>query len=48
MSLGNMDLMIAAHAIATGSILVTNNNAFGQLEDLNESVNSATDLTTDL
>lgn len=34
MSLGNMDTMIAAHAVVTGAVLVTNDKAFGQVEGL--------------
>ena len=44
MSLGNMDMMIAAHAIAAGAVLVTNDKAFAQVEDLHLSANWATDL----
>jgi len=44
LTLGNMDLMIAAHAVATGAVLVTNDKAFAQVEDLAASVNWATDL----
>jgi tRNA(fMet)-specific endonuclease VapC len=44
MSLGNMDMMIAAHAIVTGAILVTNDKAFGQVEELSACVNWASDL----
>jgi tRNA(fMet)-specific endonuclease VapC len=43
-SLGNMDMMIAAHAIATGSTLVTNDKAFAQVDELSATVNWATDL----
>lgn len=43
-SLGAMDMMIAAHAVATGAVLVTNDKAFGQVEDLRGLVNWATDL----
>ena len=43
-SLGNMDMMIAAHAIATGAVLVTNDQDFAQVDDLHASVNWATDL----
>jgi tRNA(fMet)-specific endonuclease VapC len=43
-SLGNMDMMIAAHAIAAGAILVTNDKAFAQVEELSTAVNWATDL----
>ena len=44
MSLGNMDMMIAAHAIATGAVLVTNDKAFAQVDGLSNTVNWATDL----
>ena len=44
MSLGNMDMMIAAHAIATGAVLVTNDKAFAQVDELPALVNWATDL----
>jgi tRNA(fMet)-specific endonuclease VapC len=43
-SLENMDLQIAAHAIAAGAILVTNDQAFAQVDELRASVNWATDL----
>lgn len=43
LSLGNMDLMIAAHAIVTGATLVTNDNVFAQVDEL-AAVNWATDL----
>lgn len=43
-SLGSMDMMIAAHASATGAVLVTNDKAFSQVEDLHATVNWATDL----
>ena len=43
-TLGSMDMMIAAHAISTTAVLVTNDKAFGQVEDLSASVNWATDL----
>jgi len=43
-TLENMDMLIAAHAIATGAVLVTNDKAFAQVEDLHASVNWATDL----
>jgi tRNA(fMet)-specific endonuclease VapC len=42
--LGNLDMLIAAHAIAAGAILVTNNKAFAQVQDLEGIVNWATDL----
>ena len=44
MVLGNMDLMIAAHAIATGATLVTNDKAFSQVKGIHATVNWATDL----
>jgi tRNA(fMet)-specific endonuclease VapC len=43
-TLGSMDMMIAAHAIASRCVLVTNDRAFGYVEDLGASVNWATDL----
>lgn len=43
-TLGHMDMLIAAHAISMGAVLVTNDKAFGQVEDLHASVNWATDL----
>ncbi len=42
--LGNLDLLIAAHAIAVGATLVTSDKAFSQVEDLPATVNWATDL----
>ncbi len=44
MSLDSMDLMIAAHAVAKGAVLVTNDQAFAQVEELSAIVNWATDL----
>ena len=44
LSLGTMDMMIASHAITIGAVLVTNDHAFGQMEDLHATVNWATDL----
>ncbi len=44
MSLGNMDMMIAAHAVVTGAVMVTNDKAFGQVDELNAIVNWATDI----
>ena len=44
MTLGNMDMMIAAHAVTTGAVLVTNDKAFGQMNELHASVNWATDI----
>ena len=43
-TLGNMDMLIAAHAISTGAILVTNDGAFAHVEDLHATVNWAIDL----
>ena len=43
-SLGSMDMMIAAHASASGAVLVTNDKVFSQVEDLHATVNWATDL----
>jgi tRNA(fMet)-specific endonuclease VapC len=43
-TLQNMDMQIAAHAIAVDAILVTNDKAFAQVGDLNRIVNWATDL----
>lgn len=42
--LGNMDMMIAAHAVALGAVLVTNDKAFRGVDDLHSTVNWATDL----
>ncbi len=44
LNLGNVDMMIAAHAIVTGATLVTNDKTFGQVDELTASVNWATDL----
>jgi tRNA(fMet)-specific endonuclease VapC len=43
-SLENMDLQIAAHAVAAGAVLVTNDKVFAQVDDLHATVNWATDL----
>jgi tRNA(fMet)-specific endonuclease VapC len=43
-TLGNMDMQIAAHAIALGAVLVTNDKAFAQVDDLRAIANWATDL----
>jgi tRNA(fMet)-specific endonuclease VapC len=40
----NMDLLIAAHAVAMDAILVTRDGAFSQIEALRPVVNWATDL----
>lgn len=46
-SLSNMDTLIAAHAIATDAILVTNDKAFSQIEALRPTLNWATDIQAD-
>ena len=43
-TLGNMDMMIAAHAIVAKATLVTNDKAFAQVDELSALVNWATDL----
>jgi tRNA(fMet)-specific endonuclease VapC len=43
-TLENMDMQIAAHAIAVGAVLVTNDKAFARMEDLHATENWATDL----
>jgi tRNA(fMet)-specific endonuclease VapC len=43
MTLESMDMQIAAHAIAMGAVLVTNDKAFARVEGLHETVNWATD-----
>ncbi len=43
-TIGNMDMMIAAHAIAAKATLVTNDKAFTQVEQLSSPMNWATDL----
>jgi tRNA(fMet)-specific endonuclease VapC len=43
-SLENMDLQIAAHAVAAGAVLVTNDKAFAQVDEIHAMVNWATDL----
>jgi len=40
----NMDLQIAAHAIAVGAVLVTSDNVFAYVEEHQPTVNWATDL----
>ncbi len=42
--LGNLDMLIAAHAIATGAILVTNDRAFLRVKDIARTENWANDL----
>jgi len=42
--LGNLDMLIAAHAISVGAILVTNDQAFSRLPDLQPTMNWATEL----
>jgi tRNA(fMet)-specific endonuclease VapC len=43
-SLESMDMMIAAHAVSLGAVVVTNDKAFGYVEDLSAAVNWAGDL----
>jgi tRNA(fMet)-specific endonuclease VapC len=43
-TLGNLDLLIAAHAIAVDATLVTNDKTFSHISDLPEIVSWATDL----
>jgi len=43
-TLESMDMQIAAHAIAISAVLVTHDNAFAYVEDLQPTVNWATDL----
>lgn len=43
-TLGNMDMQIAAHAIAMGAVLVTNDKAFAQVDNLPGTANWASDL----
>jgi tRNA(fMet)-specific endonuclease VapC len=43
-TLENMDMQIAAHAIATGAVLVTNDKAFANVDDFQGIVDWATDL----
>lgn len=42
--LGNLDMLIAAHAVSADATLVTRDKAFAQVEDLRPPVNWATDL----
>ena len=42
--LESMDLLIAAHALAQGAVLVTNDKAFAQVKELPATVNWAIDL----
>jgi tRNA(fMet)-specific endonuclease VapC len=43
-NLENMDLQIASHAVAVGAVLVTSDNVFAFVEELQPTVNWATDL----
>lgn len=43
-TLGNMDMLIAAHAIAVGAMLVSSHRAFLQVPDLHKTVDWASDL----
>jgi len=42
--LGNLDMLIAAHAISANATMVTGDKAFAQVEDLRPPVNWAVDL----
>jgi tRNA(fMet)-specific endonuclease VapC len=42
--LGNLDMLIAAHAISANATLVTRDKTFSQVEDMRPPVNWATDL----
>jgi len=42
--LSELDLLIAAHAIAIGAVLVTNDKALARIKDLHGTVNWASDL----
>lgn len=44
LTLGSMDLMIAAHAVATNATVVTNDEAFSRVPKISRTVNWATDL----
>jgi len=39
-----MDMLIAAHAVSMDAVLVTNDKAFAQVDQLSATVNWATDL----
>ena len=43
-ALGNLDMLIAAHAISANATLVTRDKTFSQVEDMRPPVNWATDL----
>jgi tRNA(fMet)-specific endonuclease VapC len=42
--LSELDLLIAAHAIAVGAVLVTNDKALARIKDLHGTQNWATDI----
>jgi tRNA(fMet)-specific endonuclease VapC len=42
--LGNLDMLIAAHAVSANATLVTRDKTFAQVEDLRPPVNWATDI----
>ena len=44
LTLGNMDMMIAAQAIVSEATLITNDKAFTQIDELSTPINWATDL----
>ena len=43
-TLGNLDMLIAAHAVSVGAVLVTNDKAFLRVDDLHATENWAKDL----
>jgi tRNA(fMet)-specific endonuclease VapC len=43
-TLGSLDMLIAAHAISAGAVLVTNDKALSRVDDLRGTVNWATDV----
>jgi tRNA(fMet)-specific endonuclease VapC len=43
-ALSELDLQIAAHAIAVGAVLVTNDNALRRIKELNGTINWASDV----
>jgi tRNA(fMet)-specific endonuclease VapC len=43
-TLGNLEMLIAAHAVSVGAVLVTNDKAFQHVDDLHATENWAMDL----
>jgi tRNA(fMet)-specific endonuclease VapC len=43
-TLGNLDMLIAAHAVSVGAVLVTNDKAFLHVDDLHATENWSMDL----